>query len=156
VVITTNGLLVGNGARINVGGFVGSTLNMNNEDFMGGRYKFIMAERPGAAAAGITNQGHIEAERGGYAVLIAPSITNEGSISSPLGTASLAAGNEVTLNFAGNELIGFTIDKAVLERTTEGSSDAGITIRGSNCRGRRAGYHIRQSGIRCDEDGGQQ
>ncbi|GEM_PF-1360613 len=130
-VINPNGLLVGNGARINVGGFVGSTLNMNNEDFMGGRYKFIMAERPGAAAAGITNQGHIEAERGGYAVLIAPSITNEGSISSPLGTASLAAGNEVTLNFAGNELIGFTIDKAVLERTTEGSSDAGITNKGS-------------------------
>ncbi|HOE17189.1 MAG TPA: filamentous hemagglutinin N-terminal domain-containing protein [Syntrophorhabdaceae bacterium] len=130
-VINPNGLLVGNGARINVGGFVGSTLNMNNEDFMNGRYRFIMAEQPGAAAAGITNQGHIEAERGGYAVLISPSITNEGTISSPLGTASLASGNEVTLNFAGNELIGFTIDKAVLERTTEGGSDAGITNKGS-------------------------
>jgi len=130
-VINPNGLLVGSGARINVGGFVGSTLNMNNEDFMGGRYKFIMAERPGAAAAGITNMGSIEAERGGYAVLIAPSITNEGSISSPLGTASLASGNEVTLNFAGNELIGFTIDKAVLERPAEGGSDAGITNKGN-------------------------
>ncbi len=131
-VINPNGLLVGNGAHINVGGFVGSTLNINNEDFMNGRYKFIMAERPGAAAAGITNQGHIAAERGGYAVLISPSITNEGSVASPLGRAFLAAGDEVTLNFAGNELIGFTIDKAVLERTEDrqGGTTAGITNKG--------------------------
>lgn len=39
-VINPNGLLIGNGASINVGSFLGSNLNINDNDFMNGNYKF--------------------------------------------------------------------------------------------------------------------
>ncbi|MCG2708785.1 MAG: filamentous hemagglutinin N-terminal domain-containing protein, partial [Thermodesulfovibrionales bacterium] len=121
-VINPNGLLIGSGASINVGSFVGSTLNIGNEDFMAGNYKFI---NNAASLSSITNQGNIQTADGGYVVLISPSITNEGTITTNLGKTHLASGDEVTLNFAGNDLIGFTIDKAALE------SAAGITNEGT-------------------------
>jgi len=40
-VINPNGLLIGNNAQINVGSFLASTLNINDNDFMSGNYKFI-------------------------------------------------------------------------------------------------------------------
>lgn len=121
-VINPNGLLIGNGASINVGSFVGSTLNIGNEDFMAGNYKFINSV---ASLSSITNQGNIQTADGGYVVLISPSITNDGTITTNLGKTYLASGDEVTLNFAGNDLIGFTIDKAALESAT------GITNKGA-------------------------
>jgi filamentous hemagglutinin family protein len=108
-VINPNGLLIGKGASINVGSFFGSTLNINDNDFMNGNYKFINIT---GSLSSITNQGNITAADGGYVVLIAPSITNEGSITANSGKAYLASADEVTLSFAGNDLIGFTIDKA--------------------------------------------
>ncbi len=39
-VINPNGLLIGNGANINVSGFLGSTLSIGSEDFMNGKYIF--------------------------------------------------------------------------------------------------------------------
>ena len=133
-IINPNGLLIGNGANINVGSFLGSTLNIGNEDFMAGNYKFRQ-EAVGSGLSAITNLGNIAADNGGYVVLISPSITNEGTITAtppnPLfskegekGGVMLLSGDEVTLNFAGNDLIGFTIDKGVIE------SAAGITNKG--------------------------
>ncbi|TAN43305.1 MAG: filamentous hemagglutinin N-terminal domain-containing protein [Nitrospirae bacterium] len=125
-VINPNGLLIGSGAQINVGSFVASTLNIGNEDFMAGNYKFSTNspfEKGGLG--GILNLGNITTNGGGYVAMISPSITNEGTIKvtppDPLfakegekGRVILAAADEVTLNFAGNDLIGFTIDKAVI------------------------------------------
>jgi filamentous hemagglutinin family protein len=123
-VINPNGLLVGNGANINVGSFVASTLNIGNEDFMAGNYKFRQEAILNGLPA-ITNLGNIKTNDGGYVVLISPSITNEGTITTNLGKTYLASGDEVTLNFAGNDLIGFTVDKGILENA------AGITNKGT-------------------------
>ncbi|TAL21768.1 MAG: filamentous hemagglutinin N-terminal domain-containing protein, partial [Nitrospirae bacterium] len=120
-VINPNGLLVGSGANINVGGLLLSTLNIGNEDFMSGNYKF---QTSGQLSA-ISNQGNITSN-GGYVVLISPSITNEGNITAnnnpltpfvkgELKGVVLASADEVTLTFAGNDLIGFTIDKATAQ-----------------------------------------
>lgn len=122
-VINPNGILVGNGAKINVGGLLLSTLNIGNEDFMNGKYIFKQ-EAIGNGLSAITNLGNITANNGGYVVLISPSITNEGNITSNLGKTYMASADGVTLNFAGNDLIGFTIDKGVIE------SAAGITNKG--------------------------
>lgn len=108
-VINPNGLLVGEGASINVGSFLSSTLNITNEGFINGNYTFINTT---GSLSSISNSGNITSAQSGYVVLISPSITNEGNISSNLGKAYLVSADEVTLNFAGNDLIGFTIDKA--------------------------------------------
>ncbi len=137
-VINPNGLLIGNGAQINVGSFLGSTLNIKDNDFMSGNYKFINSS---TSLSSITNQGNITSSDGGYVVLISPSITNEGTITTtppnPLfakegekGGVMLLSGDEVTLNFAGNDLIGFTIDKATAEEALGIKNTGTITANG--------------------------
>ncbi len=121
-VINPNGLLIGSGARIDVGGFLGSTLNIGNEDFMNGNYRF-RADR--ATPGSISNLGDITTTDGGYVMLIAPTVSNEGDITTNLGKSYLVSGNEVTLNFAGNDLIGFTVDKGVVNGETAGISNSG-------------------------------
>ena len=121
-VINPNGLLIGKDAKINTGSFLGSTLDINNDDFITGKYLF---RKTSDKTSSITNQGEINAAEGGYVVMISPSIVNEGKITADKGKAYLAAGDEVTLNFADNNLIGFTIDKQTAENAL------GITNTGS-------------------------
>ena len=91
--INPAGILVGPGARIDVAGFIGSTLNIRNEDFLAGRLNF----QAGAMAGDIANQGRISAARGGSVYLIAPGVENSGVINAPAGEILLAAGRQVQL-----------------------------------------------------------
>jgi len=128
-VINPNGLLVGKGAKINVGSFLGSTLNITDNDFLNGKYRFINTT---GSLSSITNLGDITANKGGYVVLISPTITNKGNISSKLGKAYLASGDKVTLTFANDNLIGFNIDKetadALIKNTGKISANGGEAI----------------------------
>ncbi len=83
--INQHGLMIGNGAKINTGGFFGSTLNITNEDFLKGNLKF-----EGGGFGGIINKGYIHAGPGGNVVLIAPDITNGGVIEVDSGKVILA------------------------------------------------------------------
>jgi len=108
--INPNGLLVGPTGRIETAGFVASTLDMANHDFLNGNYVFI--QDPGQPLSAILNQGLIRADQGNVS-LIAPGVENQGEILASLGTVSLCAGEQVTLAFAGNEMIRFAIDAPV-------------------------------------------
>jgi len=101
--INPNGLLVGPHAKISVGGFLASTLNLADRDFLGGNYSF----QSSAPLGGILNQGKIQ---GGYVALLSPSIANEGTIQASQGTAALASGDQVLVHFAGNDLVGFVVE----------------------------------------------
>ncbi|SEM56974.1 filamentous hemagglutinin family N-terminal domain-containing protein [Syntrophus gentianae] len=116
-VINPNGLLVGPNARINVGGFLASTLGLSDQDFLTGDYNF----RGDASVGSILNSGKIQ---GGYVALLSPSITNEGTIEASRGTVALASGGQVTLNFTGNDLVGFVVDSGT-------ASSAGISNSGT-------------------------
>jgi filamentous hemagglutinin family protein len=91
--INPNGILFGQGARIDVNGLVASTLNISNQDFLAGKYNFTA----GAVAGSIQNQGTIATPEGGNVYLIAPDIANSGIINSPKGDVILAAGHSVNL-----------------------------------------------------------
>lgn len=91
--INPNGILFGQGARIDVNGLVASTLNLSNQDFLAGKYNFSA----GAVAGAIENQGTITTPAGGKVFLIAPDIENSGIINSPQGDVTLAAGHSVYL-----------------------------------------------------------
>ena len=116
-VINPNGLLVGPNARVNVGGFLASTLDISDQDFLKGSYTFSSS----ASVGSILNQGKIQ---GGYVALLSPSLSNEGTIQASLGKVALASGNQVTLNFAGNDLIGFVVDSGTT--SSAGISNTGI------------------------------
>jgi filamentous hemagglutinin family protein len=115
-ILNPNGVLFGAGAQVNVGGLVASTLTMDPADFMDGGSTF--AKDP-TGSGSVVNQGTITAAEGGYAALIGGTVRNEGTITTPLGTALLAAGDKVTLNLNNGSLIGYSIDQGALNALVE-------------------------------------
>jgi filamentous hemagglutinin family protein len=91
--INPNGIVFGQGSRIDVAGLVASTLNIRDEDFLAGKLAFTA----GATAGTLTNQGAITTPGSGHVYLIAPDVENSGIITSPKGEVLLAAGKSVQL-----------------------------------------------------------
>ena len=61
------------------------------------------------------NQGKISVIPGGVVALIAPTVTNEGTITAKGGSVFMGAGNQVSLDFEGDGLISYTIDKGAVD-----------------------------------------
>ena len=87
------GILVGAGARIDVAGFIASTLNVRNEDFLAGRLNFQATPNAGK----VENRGQITTPSGGSVYLVAPNVENHGTISAPDGEVMLVAGQRIDL-----------------------------------------------------------
>lgn len=99
-VINPNGILVGADATIDTAGFLASTLDIADADFLdGGDLTFT-----GSSDAAIVNLGAITATAGDI-FLIARKIDNAGSLSATSGTVGLAAGSEVLLSASGDQRI---------------------------------------------------
>ena len=98
--LNPNGVLFAPGSQVDVGGIVASTLNLSNENFMAGNYRF-----EGSSSSAIINQGNIkvtgDGTSGGTAAFIAAKITNTGTIDAPKGNVLMGAGSKVTLDLGG-------------------------------------------------------
>jgi len=96
--LNPNGVLFGQGARVDVASLVTSTLNLNDQDWSAGRYVFNAVSGSNGVVAGITNQGEIRSAAGGQVMLIAAGeVRNEGLIDASGGQIVLAAGASVEL-----------------------------------------------------------
>lgn len=113
--VNPNGILFGQGAQVDVGGLVASTLAISNEDFAAGRYRF---EGDGDPAA-IINRGRITAADGGAVALLGGQVSNHGIVQARLGSVALAAGQRITLDFAGDGLLNVQIDEATRDALVE-------------------------------------
>src|SRR3954467_12321015 len=100
--VNRDGIIFGPGAVVTTAGFLATTSDIKNEDFMAGRFNF---QTPGRPDASIVNMGTITATNGGFAALVAPGVRNTGTITAALGTIGLAAGNTFSLDFYGDRLI---------------------------------------------------
>jgi trimeric autotransporter adhesin len=96
--INPNGILVGSGANINANSFIGSTLDIDDSQFLsGGDLNFS-----GSSTAGIQNLGAIRGI-GGDVFLLAHQVENQGTIDAAAGTVGLGAGTDFLLKQAGEE-----------------------------------------------------
>ncbi|NNE92975.1 MAG: filamentous hemagglutinin N-terminal domain-containing protein, partial [Verrucomicrobiales bacterium] len=95
--INPNGIVIGTTGTVDVNGFIASTLDISDAEFLaGGDMRFR-----GPSQAGIVNLGRISAT-GGDVFLIAATVENSGTIDARNGTVGLAAGNDVLLKAAGD------------------------------------------------------
>src|SRR6185369_15371314 len=108
--VNPDGLLFGPGSVVNAAGFLATTHDITNADFMAGRYNFSI---PGRPTASIVNQGTITAQTGGFAALVAPGVRNSGTITATLGKVALASGNSFTLDFYGDKLITLDVNDTI-------------------------------------------
>lgn len=77
--INPSGILFGQGSRIDVGGLVASTLDLNNRDFLAGKLNFTSNLLNGT----VENRGSITTPSGGSVYLVGSNVTNSGIINSP-------------------------------------------------------------------------
>ncbi|WP_158229010.1 YDG domain-containing protein [Chitinimonas sp. BJB300] len=108
ILMNPAGVVFGQGSQVNVGGIVASTLSLTDTDFLGGRLRFV------GTSGEIVNQGTLSAQ-GGVVALVAPVVRNEGTITTPNGTAVLAAAQDVSLDFTGTGLLTVTVAKSKLD-----------------------------------------
>ncbi len=103
--INPRGILIGSSGVIEVGGFVGSTLDVSNEEFMAGGVMTFSGETSEA----VINQGTITALDGDV-FLIGSVVENTGNIEAASGTVGLAGGTEVILSPAGDQKLAVSVD----------------------------------------------
>jgi filamentous hemagglutinin family protein len=109
-VVNPNGVYFSNSARVDAAGLVASTLDINNNDFLNGQYKFFQNGAP----SWVINDGQINVTNGGYVALLSNAVANNGAITANLGNVVLASGEKVAvanLDDAGD--VSVSIEEAV-------------------------------------------
>jgi len=120
--VNPNGVIIGQGARIEAGSITATTMDIGNEAFMAGANSFTR----GSATGEIVNEGTLAAAPKGYVALMGAKVMNKGTISAPQGQVAMAAGDKVTLPVTGSGLIGIEVDAASVQAavTNEGTITA--------------------------------
>lgn len=106
--LNPNGILFGEGAFVDVNGFVASTLSLSNEDFLMGKYRLV--QDPGMPLSFVVNRGTLHGEN--FVVLAAPLVDNSGSITSLHGSVNLLATGEATLQLDPWGLVSVSLGQA--------------------------------------------
>ncbi|MFW5432406.1 MAG: filamentous hemagglutinin N-terminal domain-containing protein, partial [Methylophilaceae bacterium] len=109
--INQNGVLFGQGAQVDVGGLVASSMNISNADFLNGNYQF----NANGSSGGVNNQGVIKVSDGGYLVMLGKEVKNSGTLIANNGSVVMASADSAVLDFYGNGLIKAKLSGDALE-----------------------------------------
>ncbi len=116
ILVNPAGIFFGPGSYVNVGGMMATTLNITDQDFLNNYYHFSSVNGYNGS---IINQGTLIAANHGLIALVGGAVRNDGMISANLGHIVLASGDAATVTFAGNDLIGFSIDGGVTKNSVD-------------------------------------
>ena len=112
--INPNGVLFGNGARVNVEGLVATTMNMANNDFNQQNYNFNSSSN---STSSIINYGTINSN---YVALISTNVKNSGEINTKSDLA-LVSGSNAKLAISSNGKLSVNVSNSTLENLVENS-----------------------------------
>jgi filamentous hemagglutinin family protein len=108
MIVNGNGVFFGQNSRVDVAGLIASTADTTDADFLAGKTNLSIAGKPDAK---IVNKGSITAAQGGLVALVAPGVQNDGVIEANLGTVALASTETASVDFYGDNLYSFALDK---------------------------------------------
>jgi hypothetical protein len=89
-------------SQVSVGSLIATSTGGADSDVLSG--KFTQA---GNQNASVVNHGTILVSQGGFVALVAPSVTNAGTVNAKFGTVALGAANKFTVDFTGDGLVSF-------------------------------------------------
>ncbi|MDI6758981.1 MAG: filamentous hemagglutinin N-terminal domain-containing protein, partial [Candidatus Omnitrophota bacterium] len=112
--VNPNGISVGENAQIQTGGLILSTRDITDSNFLNSKYIFEKMSKDQLDML-LLNKGQINITDGGFGVLIAGAVENQGTIVCPVGTIATAAGDLVKLDIAGEGMISIAIDKSTAD-----------------------------------------
>ncbi|MGP1667359.1 MAG: two-partner secretion domain-containing protein, partial [Rhodanobacter sp.] len=144
--VNPNGILFGQGASVNVGGLVASTLAITDANFMTSNYRFR-----GAGVGSVENQGTINAADGGYVALLGGNVNNQGVMAAQLGSVALASGNAITLDIAGDRLLNVTVEQGAVNALVNNGgmirADGGLVLMTTQAAGSLLANAVNNSGV---------
>ena len=144
--INPNGILFGQGAQVNVGGLVASTLNISDTSLTGSIRSFS-----GNGTGSVINQGSINTPEGGYVAMLGNTVSNQGAINSSTGTVALGAGSAATLTFDNNNLVQMQIDQSTLNNLAENKqviqADGGAVIMSAGAKNSLLASVVNNTGV---------
>jgi len=108
MVLDRNGVVFGQNSRVDVGGIVVSTGELDTTRFIAGDQTVSLSN---IADTKIINEGTITVAEAGIAAFVAPTVINNGLIEARLGSVSLAAGTAATLDLYGDGLVEIAVDE---------------------------------------------
>ncbi len=111
--INGNGILVGNGAVIDLQSLILSTLDISDQDFLNGNYQFNQIGNGSPIV--VEKWAQITTVNGGQVWLLAKTINHQGQIITPTGQTILAAGTQVKVSES-------ALGRMVFNLTTDGNN----------------------------------
>ena len=107
--VNQNGINIGADAHIDAPSLVLSTRDITDSNFLSANYIFEK-QLDQETDRLLLNKGTITISQGGFGVLIAGAVENQGVIVCPLGTIVLAGGSHVQLGISSNKFLSIVID----------------------------------------------
>ncbi|NDW44232.1 filamentous hemagglutinin N-terminal domain-containing protein, partial [Ruegeria sp. PrR005] len=127
--VNPNGIFIGPNGTVNAGAFVASTLDITNEDFLAGRYRF----QGNGSSATVSNAGRVIIGPDGYAALLGGRVRNSGIVTVPMGRIGFASGERVMLDLSGDQFLQVAIPtageedgEALISNSGLASADGGL------------------------------
>lgn len=108
VLVNPNGILFGPGSSVNAGSFMATTLALDDQDFLQGRYNLHL-DGPMRA---VVNQGEIRVTEGGFIALVSPLVENQGLLVADRGQVVLGATTQASLGVDARGLLQVVLPQA--------------------------------------------
>ncbi len=105
LLVNPNGIAISKSGTINTGSFLASTLGISDQDYLNGNYRF----NGNGSSARVVNNGHINVSDGGFAALLGGQVANNGVIAARLGKVGLGAGEQATIDLAGDGFLSVAV-----------------------------------------------
>ncbi len=118
MILDPNGVLFGANSRIDVGGIIATTGNVDDSQVMSGANSIDITNIDGGS---VINQGQITVAQGGLAAFVAPYVDNSGVITADLGRVELASGSAVTVDLSGDNLVSMAVSGPLANALVENS-----------------------------------